>query len=119
MADDRNSLSNEIGRLHRLKEDGALTEAEFAEAKRRLIASAGRAARDDDDDDDDESGDLGRAANRFVTYEKKKSTIGLVIFVALFLFVFLPFACHVTRMGESNRGVGGGLPPEVRRMMDR
>ena len=108
MADDRGSLASEIGRLHRLVEDGALTEAEFAEAKRRLIASAGHDGRDDDD------GDLGRAANRFVTYEKKKSTVGLVVFIALILFIFLPFACYVTgQMNDSHRGFGGGVSPNL------
>ena len=117
MADDRNSLSNEIGRLHRLREDGALTDAEFIEAKRRLITSVGRGEGESRDGDDQGSSDLGRAANRYVTHEKNRSVVGLIVFVALILFVFIPFACYVSgQMRDSDRGFGDGLPPHLRNL---
>jgi len=85
------SLASELQRLAELRTSGALTEAEFLQAKAKLLER--------DHGHDDGAGDpkpnesLGRAANRYVTFQMVMAVIGILIF----LFVFLPKMCSMER----------------------
>lgn len=78
------SMADEIERLHQLQLAGALTEAEFAEAKRRVLAGAAPASEGGRNDT------VGRAANRLVSYYIISPIIGLVAFLVIYLFFFKP-----------------------------
>lgn len=84
------SLSDELQRLAELKSSGALTEAEFERAKAKLLDDepAPRYERPDDGDDS-----LGRAANRYVSFQMIMAVIGILVF----LFVIAPKMCGSSR----------------------
>ena len=82
------SLTNEIERLGRLRQDGLLTDAEFTAAKRKLIDAAGSAGPTDTAEDGQRG--LGEAANRYVTFTIIMSVIGLAIFLTILFTVVLP-----------------------------
>ena len=79
-------IAEEIAKLEELRNRGTLTESEFQEAKRRLLQG--------EPQDPDDS--LGRAANRFVTYQFALGIIGLVLFIILFFTLFLPMFSKAT-----------------------
>jgi hypothetical protein len=102
-------LADELTKLDSLRKSGALSEAEFQVAKRRLLNEApverpsvemppeedrfSERVRHSDifrelSRDDDES--LGKAANRYVSYQMVMGIIGLVVFLIFFLGVILP-----------------------------
>jgi cytochrome c-type biogenesis protein CcmH/NrfG len=81
------SLTDELQRLAELKASGALTEAEFQQAKAKLLERNVMA----DQSEPDQS--LGRAANRYVTFQM----IMAVIAVLVFLFVIAPKMCNASR----------------------
>jgi hypothetical protein len=81
------SLSDELQRLAELRSSGALTESEFQQAKTKLLNEKTPLRREAPDDRQDQS--LGRAANRYVTFQLIMTIIvGLVI-----LFVIAPRMC--------------------------
>lgn len=73
------SVADEIERLSQLHQSGALTDAEFAAAKRRLIG--GNVGGPDS---------LGQAANRYVSFSIVMGIIGVVIFLFMLFAVILP-----------------------------
>ncbi len=89
------SIADEIERLSVLRQNGALTDAEFAAAKRRLIGGAGNP-------DDFESRGLGEAANRYVSLQMVMSVVGVIVFLIVLFGVFLPMSCKVGRGFDSN-----------------
>jgi len=78
------SLPDELQRLADLRSSGALTESEFEQAKAKLLNEelVPRGQQPDDRRDDS----LGRAANRYVTFQ----FIMAVIAILVFLFVIAP-----------------------------
>ncbi|MCE9637289.1 MAG: SHOCT domain-containing protein [Planctomycetes bacterium] len=86
------SISDEIERLQQLHASGALTDAEFAAAKKLVIDGASRASplRDERRGRTSAPSDnsLGTAANRYVTYQMVMGVIGLVLFVFVFFSAF-------------------------------
>ena len=76
----------ELEKLARLHESGALTDEEFARAKDAALnrTDDGAAA------DNREGASLGSAANRYVTFQIGMSIVGLVVFLVVFVLVFLP-----------------------------
>jgi len=80
------SLSDELQRLADLRSSGALTESEFAQAKAKLLKEDLTSRRQPDDQNDDS---LGRAANRYVTFQFAMA----VIVILIFLFVIAPKMC--------------------------
>lgn len=83
------SMADELGKLERLHRSGALSPAEFEAAKHRLLSPEPPA----------EDNSIGRAANRFVSYQLIIGVIGLIIFVVVLLTVFLPM---MNEMGNVN-----------------
>ena len=77
------AISDEIERLDQLRRSGALSETEFAHAKQMVLDGKLRA-----DPDPDQS--LGRAANRYVSYQMIMGVVGVVLFLILLFVVFLP-----------------------------
>ncbi|MGH2492466.1 MAG: SHOCT domain-containing protein [Candidatus Limnocylindria bacterium] len=81
-------IAQELEKLARLHETGALTDEEFARAK---DAALGRKdARSESLADDVDSASLGNAANRYVNFQIAMTVVGLIVFIVVFVVVFLP-----------------------------
>jgi hypothetical protein len=78
-------VAQELEKLARLHESGALTDEEFARAKDAALNRT-----DDGSAEHRESGSLGSAANRYVTFQIGMSIVGLIVFLVVFLLFFLP-----------------------------
>ncbi|PRY36787.1 SHOCT domain-containing protein [Umezawaea tangerina] len=74
-------MADELGKLDRLRQSGALSEAEFAAAKRALLQPAVAPVRDDS---------IGRAANRYVSFQMVAGVVGLVLFLVFLFAVIVP-----------------------------
>lgn len=81
------SLTDELQRLAELRASGALTESEFQKAKCRLLEEDTRSYKPESEEKPDQS--LGRAANRYVTFQMGMA----VIVILIFLFVLAPKMC--------------------------
>ena len=89
------SLSDELERLAALRERGVLTDAEFEAAKGKLLDSNAQAGSSGSpmpgippfQHRSDET--LGRAANRYVSFQIVMAVVGILIF----LFFFAPMMC--------------------------
>jgi hypothetical protein len=77
--------AEELEKLARLHESGALTDQEFARAKDAALDRKGDGAVADR-----EGGSLGSAANRYVTFQIGMSIVGVVVFLVVFVLFFLP-----------------------------
>lgn len=80
-------LADELQTLEQLRSSGALSEEEFQQAKARLLAPpAGErgSARDDGNES------LGRAANRYVSFQIVMAVIGFIVFLIFFFSLILP-----------------------------
>jgi len=80
------AVAQELEKLARLHDSGALTDEEFARAK--AAALSGTEDRRQTTEDRDAS--LGNAANRYVTFQIGMTVVGLILFVLVFVLVFLP-----------------------------
>jgi hypothetical protein len=80
-------IAQELERLARLHEAGALTDEEFARAKDAALRGQGAKA---DPAGQGQDSSLGNAANRFVNFQIGMSLIALVVFIVVFVLVFLP-----------------------------
>jgi hypothetical protein len=97
------SLSDELQRLADLRSSGALTESEFEQAKAKLLKEDPAPRRQQPDETRDDS--LGRAANRYVTFQFIMGVIAILIF----LFVMAPRMC-----GSPRSSFGPPLPFQTR-----
>ena len=79
-------LAQELEKLARLHESGALTDEEFARAKDAALNRKDHEAVPDHQ----ESASLGSAANRYVTFQIGMSIVGLIVFLVVFVLFFLP-----------------------------
>jgi predicted branched-subunit amino acid permease len=79
------SISQDLEKLARLHESGALTDEEFARAKE---AALGRAANGQGTGGGDRDTSLGNAANRYVNFQIGMTVVGLILFVVIFATVF-------------------------------
>jgi hypothetical protein len=79
-------VAQELEKLARLHESGALTDEEFARAKDAALnqKDGGAVA------DRRQGASLGSAANRYVTFQIGMSIVGLIVFVVVFVLFFLP-----------------------------
>ena len=77
------NMTDELVRLSKLHQEGALSAQEFAQAKRRLLDSPENPSPSDSDRR------LAEAANRYVTFEMVKVAIGLVLTLIFFGVVFV------------------------------
>jgi hypothetical protein len=80
-------IAEELEKLARLHESGALTDEEFAKAKETALD---RKAAEPGSSLDDPNSSLGTAANRYVNFQIVMTVVGLVIFLILFATVFAP-----------------------------
>jgi hypothetical protein len=78
-------VAQELEKLARLHESGALTDEEFARAK-----DAALNRKDDRAVADREDTSLGSAANRYVTFQIGMSIVGFIVFLVVFVLFFLP-----------------------------
>lgn len=69
------SMADELDKLDRLRKSGALSDAEFAVAKRSLLEQRSPVRNDS----------LGRAANRYVSFQVVAGVIGLGLFLIMLI----------------------------------
>jgi hypothetical protein len=79
------NVTDELERLSQLRKDGALTNAEFAQAKNKLLNQ-----QNDSEPGNTSDNSLGEAANRYVTFRMVMGVLGFILFLIVFLTVFLP-----------------------------
>ncbi len=105
------SLADDLQKIEQLRSSGSLTDAEFEQAKKKLLAPSLDESHFSEDEEqggflsdnqekrklpscseyfEDEDQSLGRAANRYVSFQILMSIIGLLVFLFLFFAVFLP-----------------------------
>jgi hypothetical protein len=72
------SMADDLTKLDELHQAGALSDAEFETAKRRLLNAEG------------DNSSLGRAANRYVSFQIVAGAIGLIVFLVFLFGVILP-----------------------------
>ena len=94
-------IADDLEKLERLHESGALSDREFDDAKQHVLNSYDAYDSPDPDDpadfgDDDDS--IGVAANRYVTYQIIAGVVGLVVFLILLVTVFLPMMHMVSHL---------------------
>jgi hypothetical protein len=87
------NMTDELVRLSKLHEEGALNAEEFAQAKRRLLDSPGNPPPSDSDRR------LAEAANFYVTLEKAKIAIALIVFTLICFGAFLVVKAQNPRLG--------------------
>jgi len=96
-------IVEELAKLQQLKQDGALTEEEFATAKQHLLAegastSPGSSAptvnvnlKDGLNELVDDDSTLGGAANRYVDFKFASLLVGAIIFIIMLIFMATMF----------------------------
>lgn len=87
------SLADELKKLQELRSTGALSDDEFERAKQKLLFSP---AEERGAPPNDQENSLGRAANRYVSFQIIMAVIGIIIALFLFVTVFLPIFSGVT-----------------------
>jgi cytochrome c-type biogenesis protein CcmH/NrfG len=97
------SLTDELQRLAELRASGALTEAEFEQAKAKLLSP--QAPPPNRQPDDRLENSVGRAANRYVTFQMVMAVVAMLVF----LFVIAPRMCSF-----SNSPFGPSMPFQSR-----
>lgn len=80
-------LVDELKKLDDLRNSGALTDVEFEQAKRQLLSGTSGSPSFVPQSEDNS---LGRAANRFVSFQMIMSAIGLIAFLIFLFTFFLP-----------------------------
>ena len=78
------NMTDELERLNKLHQEGALNEEEFAQAKSKLLASKEERPPPEPDRT------LGEAANRYVSFQIVMAVIGIIIALSFFFGVMLP-----------------------------
>lgn len=93
------NLSDEIEKLGQLHASGALTDAEFAQAKQNVLSRSAPTPTPPQPDDDEgliesmldgSDKSLGGAANRYVSFQMVMAVIGLILAAIFFFGFFLP-----------------------------
>ncbi len=98
------SLSDELSKLAELKDKGVLSDEEFEQGKKKILYGAGsppqsrpqmptRSYKFEDSTDDS----VGKAANRYVSFQIVMAVIGIIIF----LLFFAPMMCSSGSSGPS------------------
>ena len=78
------NITDELERLGRLHKDGTLSDAEFAQAKSKLLTQPEQSQLSQPDCS------LGKAVNRYVSFHIVMAIIGVIIFLILLFAVVLP-----------------------------
>ncbi|WP_236595230.1 SHOCT domain-containing protein [Saccharothrix sp. 6-C] len=81
-------MADELGKLQQLHGSGALSDAEFAAAKRRVLEQAPPPPAPPVMKSRDQS--IGRAANRYVSFQVVAGVVGLIVFLILLFAFFIP-----------------------------
>ena len=100
------NITDELHKLSALHRNGDLTDAEFAQAKERVLATPSI------QEPLEKSDTVGHAANRFVSFQIAMAVVGFAIALFLFGAIFLP---HLQSMNKSMQHMSGddvqlGLP---------
>ncbi len=82
------NMTDELERLSKLHQDGALNDEEFARAKAKLLNPPAEESSPGPRQFSENS--LGDAANRYVTFRIMMGVLGFIIFIIFFLGFFLP-----------------------------
>ncbi|HZV33950.1 MAG TPA: SHOCT domain-containing protein [Verrucomicrobiae bacterium] len=78
------NITDELERLARLRKDGTLSDEEFAQAKKKVLAQPIETATEED------NRLLARAVNRYVWLQTLMALVGIVIFLVFLFGVVLP-----------------------------
>lgn len=98
------NISDELSKLAQLKEQGVLSPEEFEQAKKRILSGGGSSPQERNvsppksyqfEDRSDDS--VGKAANRYVSFQIIMAVIGIIIF----LLFFAPIMCSSGSPGFS------------------
>jgi len=81
------SIADELKKLQELRADGVLTEDEFQRAKETILAGGNQSGRPTEDNS------IGRAANRYVSFNIIWAIIGLILF--LYFLLGFPFPAGI------------------------
>ncbi len=81
------SLADDLERLHKIHQEGGLSDEEFARAKEKLLE---RPTEPPPLRRERENNSLGDAANRYVSFQIGMSIIGVIIFLIFLFAVILP-----------------------------
>ena len=110
------NMIDELERLGKLHSDGTLSDEEFVRAKQNLLNEREERAQEErtpEASEMDEDGDnsLGRAANRYVSFQIVSAVLGFILFLIFLFVVMLPSMNH----GPSSFPMG----PNVQFKMNR
>lgn len=102
------SISEEISKLAELREKGVLSEDEFEQAKKKVLAG-GQGLQNPPPDratqryefEDRSDASFGKAANRYVTFQMIMAVIGII----LFLLFAGPIMCSSNSPFKRNPGI--------------
>lgn len=81
------NLSDDLQKLEQLRSSGALSEDEFMQAKAKLLSPPDDSMGVLSDKGQDS---LGRAANRYVSFQMIMAAIGIILFLFILFKVILP-----------------------------
>ncbi|MEO0453665.1 MAG: SHOCT domain-containing protein [Verrucomicrobiota bacterium] len=91
------SISDELAKLAELKEAGVLTAEEFEQAKKKTLSDDGIpnhvkrfSSKKNDQFEDKSDHSVGKAANRYVSFQMMMAVIAII----LFLLFFAPMMCN-------------------------
>jgi hypothetical protein len=94
------SIADDLQKLEQLRSSGSLSEAEFEQAKKKLLGPSPDEPRLNSDNQERkkflpdilDGGDnsLGQAANRYVTFHIVMGAVAVLIFLFMLFFVVLP-----------------------------
>jgi hypothetical protein len=82
-------MTDELGKLYRMRYEGILTDEEFARAKEIVLAESRGAASTGSTFPFRES-PIADAARRFITYKLVTGVLGFVVFLLFFFCIWLP-----------------------------
>ncbi|HEY3378470.1 MAG TPA: SHOCT domain-containing protein [Armatimonadota bacterium] len=114
------NIVEELAKLQQLRAEGALTDEEFAQAKRKLlqddtshtVPTAAQtiklSLKDGLDEIVDEESTLGGAANRYVSFQYTSLIVGAILFVVVAIIMFTVFSNFSNGMQHGVNNFPGG-----------
>ncbi len=101
-------VGDELSKLSALHDSGALTDDEFAQAKQAVL-NASRGADTEtpvvgqlrDGVLGNQGTTLGEAASQYVRLQTAMAVVGLIVFIGILLFVFMPMANRMSSSFDS------------------
>ena len=96
------NLPDELDRLRQMHDNGSLTDEEFSQAKRNLLAPMAQGATSQSTPEDN-TNSLGQAANRYVTMQV---VMGIAILVVFLIFIFAVIVPTLPHRGPTTSSSG-------------